>query len=144
MEKVTHSLEEFNQAAIHFTELIAPRSEGATIVNLSGDLGAGKTTFVQAIGQFLGIPDTIKSPTFTIMQAYSLPEGGKTPFKRIVHIDAYRLEKPEQIEHVDWSVLQKDKDNLIFVEWPEKSLPVTPAYSVSIQADGETRHITIS
>ena len=62
---------------------------GATIVALHGDLGAGKTTFVQALGQLLGVTEHITSPTFTIMKGY---ETTDSDLKHLVHMDAYRID----------------------------------------------------
>ena len=58
----------------------------ATVVALSGDLGAGKTTFVQALGKELGVTETMQSPTYVLMKKYEIKKA--LPFKTLVHIDA--------------------------------------------------------
>jgi len=66
------------------------------IIALKGELGAGKTAFTRGIAQSLGVEDDVTSPTFTIINEYS----GNVPF---VHMDAYRLKRPEEIEDIGFS-----------------------------------------
>lgn len=90
----------------------------ATVIALSGELGAGKTTFTKAFAEALGVSaDEVTSPTFVIQKSFDL--GGRVGFRKLVHIDAYRLEKPEEIERLGWRELLADPANLILVEWPE-------------------------
>lgn len=92
-------------------------SAAANILALSGDLGSGKTAFVKALASALGIKETITSPTFVIEQIYLLPDG--SAFDRLIHIDAYRLEKASELERLGWSEIVADPKNLICLEWPE-------------------------
>jgi len=94
----------------------------AKILALSGDLGAGKTTLTQEIAKSFGIKDKIISPTFVIMKFYNIDPKSKyySHFKRLIHIDAYRLEKFEDLLKIGWTDLVEDKDNLIIIEWPER------------------------
>lgn len=99
---------------------------GATIVELVGDLGAGKTTFMSGVGEFLGVKEPIISPTFLIQRNYKIE--GNLPWKNLVHLDAYRIEDEKELIGIDWEKYSNDKDNLIFIEWPENlrtSFPVT-------------------
>ena len=109
----------------------ADRNE-ALVVGLSGHLGAGKTACSKAVAQELGITETVTSPTFVIMKAYQIQKDQDTrdknqeiastisfPWKRFVHIDAYRLERREELEALQWERLVADKNNLILIEWPE-------------------------
>ena len=89
----------------------------ATVIGLQGELGAGKTAFAQAFGKVLGVEENITSPTFVIMNFYKVNWRG---FKKLVHIDAYRLEKEEELLHLGWDELIKDPENIILVEWPER------------------------
>lgn len=98
---------------------------GATIVELVGDLGAGKTTFMSGVGEFLGVKEPIISPTFLIQRNYKIE--GNSPWKNLVHLDAYRIEDEKELIGIDWEKYSNDKDNLIFIEWPENlrtSFPV--------------------
>lgn len=99
-------------------EMIASLHPGkmATIVELVGDLGAGKTTFMQGVGAYFGITGALPSPTFVIGRAYNLPPG--KPWKRLIHIDAYRIETAEELKGIDWDRYADDPGNIIFVEWP--------------------------
>ncbi|MEI6304478.1 MAG: tRNA (adenosine(37)-N6)-threonylcarbamoyltransferase complex ATPase subunit type 1 TsaE [Candidatus Taylorbacteria bacterium] len=103
----------------------------ATLVGLSGHLGAGKTAFVKSIAKVLGVQGEITSPTYVIMKMYGINKRYSTvkssiesipyPWKRLVHIDAYRLEKYEELEVLGWEQLIADAGNLIIVEWPENA-----------------------
>lgn len=96
----------------------------ATIVALQGDLGSGKTTFAQMFGKVLGVEENMPSPTFVIMKFYNInpAKAGQAwhGFKKLIHIDAYRLEKEEELLHLGWEDLVKDPENFILVEWPER------------------------
>ena len=83
------------------------------VLALHGDLGVGKTTFVQGLVAALGSPDPVTSPTFTI---YTLHQGGR---RTLVHLDAYRLDSGAQID----SLMLEDflvSPYCLAVEWPEK------------------------
>lgn len=89
----------------------------ATVVALQGDLGSGKTAFAQAFGKIFGVKENMPSPTFVIMKSYNVNWKG---FKKLIHIDAYRLEKEEELLSLGWEELVKDPENFILVEWPER------------------------
>jgi tRNA threonylcarbamoyladenosine biosynthesis protein TsaE len=89
------------------------------VVALNGHLGSGKTTFVQSIARHLGINEIITSPTFVIMKKYNIKKAD-FPFKKMVHIDAYRLDEGRELGTLDFERLVEDKDNLILIEWAEK------------------------
>src|SRR5579863_8039915 len=93
------SLDEMKSLAENFITSLKPREKSATVVGLYGDLGAGKTTFVQAVAKELGISKAVSSPTFVIMKIYELSEK---KWKYLIHIDAYRLEKSLELLHVGW------------------------------------------
>ena len=92
----------------------------ALVVGLSGHLGAGKTAFVKCVARELGIHDEITSPTFVLMKMYDVGNTIQVPWKRLIHIDAYRLERREDLEALRWEQLVADKGNLILIEWPEQ------------------------
>ncbi len=103
-------------------KIVKMKVKNARVVGLSGDLGAGKTTLTQNIGLELGIEKSIISPTFVIMKIYEIGENSiyYAYFKKLIHIDAYRLESGDELLKIGWSEIVKDKDNLIILEWPEK------------------------
>ena len=99
-----------------------------------GKMGAGKTTFVKAICEELGVSDVITSPTFAIINEYSLPEG--TP---LYHFDFYRIKKLEEVYDMGYEDYFYS-GALCFIEWPELIEEILPddAVRVSIteQEDG--------
>ncbi len=104
-------------------------SDKAVVLELEGDLGAGKTTLVQMMGQELGVKETIQSPTFVLMKLYKT----KHPiFKNLVHIDAYRIEHIEEVKILNLEEFFGDKDNLVCIEWAEKIREVVPKDSIKV------------
>lgn len=110
------SLEETQEIAATWLRDLKASRDGATIAALSGHLGAGKTAFVKAIAKEFGITEEVTSPTFVIMKIYDVKDDR---WHRLVHIDAYRLEKREELEVLEWERLVSDSSNLIVIEWPE-------------------------
>ncbi len=110
------SLENMAQFADEFVQsLPAVRADRAHVVGLSGELGSGKTTFVQHVARALGAAGGVTSPTFVFAQRYAITHP---VFSSLVHIDAYRL-KPEEIGALRLESFFEDPKNLVFVEWPE-------------------------
>jgi len=122
-------------------EHLSKTGDEAILVCLFGNLGAGKTAWVKAIAKSLGIKEHITSPTFVILKNYNLnPKISKT-FKKLVHIDAYRLEIGKELLSLGWNEILKEKGNIIFLEWPEKVSEILPPTSVKIYLKhlGETQ-----
>jgi len=88
----------------------------ATVIALQGELGSGKTYFVQNFAKIAGVEEQVTSPTFVIMNFYGIDWQG---FKKLVHIDAYRIEREEELINLGWQDLVEDPENIIFIEWPE-------------------------
>lgn len=122
---------EFAARALDVLSTLSPK-ESATVVALSGELGAGKTTFVQTVARALGVTETVASPTFVIQKSYPL-SGQK--WKRLIHIDAYRLKGPEELEHLGWHDIARDKGALVLLEWPERVLPLIPESALRVRID---------
>jgi tRNA threonylcarbamoyl adenosine modification protein YjeE len=121
METVANSLEVFNDAAGVFIQSIHPKAAGATLITLSGELGAGKTAFVKAAAKTLGVREEVTSPTFVLLKAYELPsKPGGGGFARLIHVDLYRLEKSGDLAPLHFDEYLAQADNLIMLEWPEK------------------------
>lgn len=139
---VTKNINEFNDFAKEFTLSLKPNDRGATVVGLSGDLGSGKTTFAQEVARTLGISEIITSPTFVIEKIYKLPVG--QIFEHLIHIDAYRLEKENELERLGWREITENSKNLVLIEWPEKVSGLIPKNSTTIHfkfVDEQTREI---
>jgi len=90
---------------------------------MTGDLGAGKTTFTQGLFHGLGLKKRAQSPTFIIMRRHALK---KATFKNIFHIDAYRLKTPEALEMLGFKALAADPQNIILIEWAERARKIIP------------------
>jgi tRNA threonylcarbamoyladenosine biosynthesis protein TsaE len=104
-------------------------SDKATIIALSGDLGAGKTTFTQSLARSLGVTETVQSPTFVLARSYAIE--GMWP-KRLLHIDAYRLEGYSALRALDWEREVLRADTLIVLEWPECVAPLLPSPDITM------------
>ena len=128
------TLEELETEVKRFVGTLAPNGANATLVTLMGELGAGKTAFVKAVAKVLGVEEVVTSPTFVLEKIYLLSNQS---FKRLVNIDAYRLERGADMAPLGFDELMKDSSNLILLEWPEKisgALPV-PAVRISFVAN---------
>jgi tRNA threonylcarbamoyladenosine biosynthesis protein TsaE len=123
----------------------ASKPYGATIIALRGELGAGKTTFTQALARELGITEVVQSPTYVLMKWYPIDFN---QFKKLIHIDAYRLERPEEFDALKPETFLSNKENLVVIEWPERvtgQLP-TPNVLVNFSHEGvgeEERYIEV-
>jgi tRNA threonylcarbamoyladenosine biosynthesis protein TsaE len=112
---------------LHCYSTMVQTKDGALLLLLKGDLGSGKTTFVQALAGELGIRENVTSPTFVIQKQYEVPQTGeghpaKAPgdFERLVHIDAYRLNTFSELEALGWSNFLLDSKSIVALEWPER------------------------
>ncbi|HCN83962.1 MAG TPA: tRNA (adenosine(37)-N6)-threonylcarbamoyltransferase complex ATPase subunit type 1 TsaE [Sphingobacteriaceae bacterium] len=109
------------------------------IVLFYGDMGAGKTTFIKAICQVLGVTDTVSSPTFSIVNEYESPVGP------VFHFDFYRLKN--QTEALDMGAEEYFySGNYCFIEWPEKIPDMLPAHYISISLkvlNDDSREISV-
>ncbi|MCC7469560.1 MAG: tRNA (adenosine(37)-N6)-threonylcarbamoyltransferase complex ATPase subunit type 1 TsaE [Bacteroidetes bacterium] len=114
MEILSRSAEETKNLAKEFVKNM--KETGPLIVELVGDLGAGKTTFMKGVGEFLGIKEDIVSPTFLIQRNYDIDF---LDFKKLIHIDAYRIEEAKELSTIDWENYSSKKENLIFIEWSQ-------------------------
>ena len=121
----TRNAKETQKIASELAKKIATASsDRARVIALRGNLGAGKTTFVQGFARALGITDTLISPTFVLMKIYSVKR--RKNLKHLVHIDAYRIETPREIEHLGLRELLNDKDAVILIEWAERIKKILP------------------
>lgn len=136
---ITRSLAETNALAASIAESIEPGS----IIALTGDLGAGKTAFSKAFALALGITADVTSPTFTLMNIYTLP-GIRRGIQRFVHIDAYRIETSEEFEAIGAFDYIGAPATVAIVEWAEKipqilEFPQLIRISIELGSAGERR-----
>lgn len=123
---------------------LKPR-KGALCIALSGELGSGKTTFVQGAGRSLGIARPLSSPTFVLMRAIALPRQ-KYGLSALYHFDWYRLAGEGGIKTLGWDEIIRNPHNAVFVEWADRAAKLFPAYTVWIEfahANGKQRTIRI-
>lgn len=119
----TTSVKETYELAASLADCLQP----GDIVCLHGDLGAGKTHFVKGIAASFGInPDTVSSPTFTLIHEY---RGGPVP---VFHFDFYRLKSEEEALDIGAEEYFYS-DGICFVEWPEKALGIIPNDAIWIE-----------
>lgn len=105
--------------------------EGGDVVALYGDLGSGKTTFVQGLASGLGIKNRIISPTFIIVRNYRIMNH-ESRIMNFYHIDLYRPENERDIESLGIDEIIGDKNNIVVIEWAEKLKSQMPAKRIDI------------
>lgn len=118
---------------------LAKELKPGDIVCLEGDLGAGKTTFVQGLAVALGVPGRVTSPTFCIVQEHQSHDV------LLVHMDLYRLHGEEDVEAIGWEDYLA-RGAIFAIEWPERAgllIPSTAHRIVLHHLGEENRRITI-
>lgn len=116
------SLADINQAALQFVQAMGDN----TVFAFHGDMGAGKTTFIKAICECLGVEDTINSPTFAIVNEYRSDSG-----ELIYHFDFYRINKIEEAFDFGYEDYFYS-GSLCFIEWPERIQSLLPKDTVNV------------
>ncbi len=99
------------------------RSGRAAVFALYGNLGAGKTTFVQGFGKRMGIRRRMLSPTFVFMKRYAIHAAS---FRVVYHYDLYRMRSKNDAEHLFLPDALKDGRAIVLIEWPEKIIRMIP------------------
>lgn len=126
-----------------FANKIARDLKGGNVVLLRGDLGAGKTTFTQGLGQYFGI-HRMTSPTYVLLNQYKV-ENHPT-IKTFYHFDLYRLENVDQLRSVNFDEIITDKNGIVILEWPERLGTNLPKGSINIRlniVESNKREITV-
>jgi len=120
----TKSAKQTQKLGIDFAKEILKLAsqKNAVVIGLSGNLGGGKTTFLQGFAKGLGIKEKILSPTFVIMKHFGI----------FYHFDCYRFEKAEDILELGWEEIISNHKNIVAVEWPEKIKKVLPKKIIKI------------
>lgn len=129
MEILVHSLAELDDAMPRLTEILGARRK----VALYGNLGAGKTTLVQAFCRWLGVEDNATSPTFSLVNEYRYLDDAGEP-ALVHHLDLYRLNSPQEALDAGIGELLYDPW-YCFIEWPQLIEPFLPEDAVKIQLD---------
>lgn len=121
-----------------------PRQGGAVVLGLKGNLGRGKTTFLQGFAKGLGAKEKILSPTFVIQKKFQIQnslnsaglqrvKSSGSKFKTFYHFDCYRLNKPKEILELGFKEIIADPENIVAIEWPEKVKKILPKEIILIK-----------
>jgi tRNA threonylcarbamoyladenosine biosynthesis protein TsaE len=136
LDLVTHTPDETRQAAAALAALLAP----GDVVNLTGELGAGKTAFVQGAAKALGVEGPVVSPTFVLVREYR----GQMP---IYHVDVYRLERLQEVHDLGFEDLL-DPAGVVFVEWGDAVEAMLPDSHLRVELvtsdETDTRTLSVS
>ena len=131
------SLDTIHKTAQEFIELIGEN----TVFAFNGKMGAGKTTFIKAVCEMLGVKETVNSPTFSIVNEYEGTNG-----RIIFHFDCYRINKVQ--EALDFGAEEYlYSGNLCFIEWSENIAPILPESIVNVdieETENGKRKITLT
>jgi tRNA threonylcarbamoyladenosine biosynthesis protein TsaE len=137
MKELVFSLETINEAAKEFINSMGDN----TVFAFEGKMGAGKTTFIKAVCEELGVEDVINSPTFSIINEYRSSKTGKL----IYHFDFYRIQNLREAYNIDVEEYFYS-GALCLIEWPEKIREILPEDAIFVniaeQAD-KSRLITL-
>ena len=139
-------------------EMLAEEFRNGGVICLSGDLGAGKTTFAQGFLKGLGAEGPYTSPTFLVMKEYHVEnskskcqmsnqvQNQKTKIQKVYHIDAYRV-GADDILALGWEEMTTQNSNVIIIEWAERISSIIPKRAIWINfewAREDCRKIVLS
>lgn len=139
-----------SQTAAFARSLAAHPAISNALIELQGDLGAGKTTFVRHLLHSLGVQGRIKSPTYAVVEPYTLDAASSQPGPQIWHFDFYRFNDPKEWEDAGFRDIFASP-GLKLVEWPEKAGAHLPSpdllVEISLRGDlpeDEVRYVTLT
>jgi len=107
---------------------IANSSDGAFVLALRGELGGGKTTFLQGFAKGLGIQEKILSPTFVIMKRFEISK-----YRNFYHIDCYRIKNAKDIQELGLKEIFSNPKNIVAIEWAERIKDILPKQALQIE-----------
>ncbi len=139
MKKITNSAKETKGLAQEMAQTIKP----GQVVALYGDLGAGKTTFIQGLALGLGIEQPITSPSFVIMNQYGIPKKKL----KLCHFDFYRYQEDSEQSPADILDYLNNKGYICLIEWADRVQGLIPENTINIHIkylDENKREINIS
>jgi tRNA threonylcarbamoyladenosine biosynthesis protein TsaE len=105
-----------------FAERFARTLKGGDIIGLVGDLGSGKTTFCKHLAKSFGVRQTVKSPTFILLQPHKTSSAARkrTGIAELCHIDAYRLKNEDELFAIGFEDWAERRDAVILMEWADR------------------------
>lgn len=126
------NLADLEKVAVAVLELAKKRvaEGGVTVLALHGNLGAGKTTFTKHLAKKLGVKENVNSPTFVIQKYFEVHADDF--FKKLIHIDTYRIDLQDELVKLGWVENVTEKTNLIAIEWPENIPDLLPTNTIHL------------
>lgn len=137
---ITNNPEETKKLA----QKIVSQFTGGEVVCLYGDLGAGKTVFVQGMMEYFLPEKRVLSPTFIIVRHYAIAHN---KIKRFLHIDLYRMKDVKEIKELEFFEFLHEADTVVAVEWAEKMKDLLPQKRIDIKLEtlkDQSRRITLT
>ena len=128
MEFITKSPQQTRKLVRQFAEKIIKRKPGvkALVIGLLGDLGGGKTTFLQGFAKGLGVKEKIVSPTFVIIKRFQFNNLTTKQFNNFFHVDCYRVQKPKELLGLGLKKIISNPKNIIAIEWANRIKKILP------------------
>ena len=147
MEIITKSSAETKELGQKLAASLIEGKRNAFTVGLIGELGAGKTTFIQGFAEGLGIKQRIISPTFILLRKYDIPND-TSRFKSLYHVDLYRIEDniDSEARNLGLTSIWEKGGNVALIEWAEKIGNIMPKTSYAVKfeiLDNSTRKISV-
>lgn len=142
---ITKNAKETKKVAALLAEEILkkkPDLSHALVIGLVGELGSGKTTFVQGFAKGLGIKRGVLSPTFVLMRQYPLKNKA---FTKLIHVDCYRIDNPQELIPLGWHDLVADPAIIVLIEWADRISDLLPSRHITFlfhHTDETTRTIS--
>ena len=136
--RIIHGDADMQRAGAELVQQLGSQLPGS-VVTLSGELGAGKTTFCRGFIQACGYTGAVKSPTYTLIERYSTSHG------EICHLDLYRLENPDELEFIGFRDLL-EAETALLIEWPERVEQVGSLATIQVtieHRDSASRHLQL-
>jgi len=122
-------------------KLLAESLKGKALICLEGELGSGKTTFIQGLARGLGIKERITSPTFVILKRFKVSK-----IQHLYHIDCYRIKNPQELLDLGFGEILEEKNAVVVIEWADRIREILPKDRLIIKfefIDEKTRKIII-
>lgn len=130
MQPIPATVADYPVIAADILRSVERSTERSSVLALHGDLGAGKTTFAQAVAKELGVVEPVNSPTFVIQKIYTTTDSR---WLNLVHMDAYRIEDESELQPLRLAELWADPTALVVIEWPERIVEHIPANAFHIR-----------
>lgn len=135
MKITTRSAKETKKTASLLAEaILESETKEPVVIGLVGDLGSGKTTFIQGFARGLKIKKRLTSPTFLIIKQCKLPNQKSRimKYETLYHIDAYRLKSPRELSTLGFKKIVSDPKNIVVIEWADRIRRILPKQMVWI------------